>query len=84
MVDAILDGKLANIPTETDPVFGLAKPLLCPGVPEHILDPRETWHDILEYDNKAKELARRFNDNFSQYLDLVSDEVRQAAPKVDE
>jgi len=83
MVDAILDGKLAHIPTETDPVFGLARPLLCPGVPEHILDPRETWQDILEYDNKARALARRFNDNFSQYLDLVGDEVREAAPRVD-
>ena len=44
-VRAALDGRLASVPTRTDPTFGFEVPLECPDVPARILDPRATWAD---------------------------------------
>ena len=81
LVNAALDGTLADAPTEIDPNFGLACPLACPGVPDEALRPREGWTDKDAYDAKARELAGRFNDNFVQFEDHVEPSVRAAAPK---
>jgi phosphoenolpyruvate carboxykinase (ATP) len=83
MIRAILNGSLANIETRPDPVFGVGVPTSCPGVPADVLTPRNTWADAEAYDRKAKELARRFNDNFKKYESGVSAAVRAVAPKAD-
>ena len=66
LVNAILDGSLADAPTTPDPVFGLHVPTSCPGVPAELLDVRSTWADASEYDRKARELAARFEEQFEQ------------------
>jgi phosphoenolpyruvate carboxykinase (ATP) len=81
MIRAILNGSLAQVETRPDPVFGVGVPASCPGVPEEVLQPRNTWKDKDAYDQKALELARRFNDNFKKYEEGVTEEVRAAAPK---
>ncbi|HEV2862538.1 MAG TPA: phosphoenolpyruvate carboxykinase [Pyrinomonadaceae bacterium] len=83
MIRAILNGSLASIETRPDPFFGVHVPTSCPDVPSEVLDPRGTWRDPAAYDSKARELARRFNDNFKKYEEGVSGEVRAAAPKGD-
>jgi phosphoenolpyruvate carboxykinase (ATP) len=83
MIRAILTGTLAGVETRPDPVFGVGVPLACPGVPAEVLQPRNTWKDAEAYDQKARDLARRFNDNFRKYEAGVSGEVRAAAPKAD-
>lgn len=80
MIHAILDGKLDGVQTRKEPHFGLAVPVEVPGVPSDILDPRQTWADKAAYDAKAKELAGRFRENFTQYADHVSLAVRDAGP----
>ena len=82
MVNAALDGKLDGVEFEPDPIFGLAIPARCPDVPSEVLNPRLTWPDPEAYDDKARELARRFQENFREYEDAVSEEVREAGPKV--
>jgi phosphoenolpyruvate carboxykinase (ATP) len=82
MIRAALNGELANVPTRVDPVFGLAVPQECPGVPSQVLNPRDTWADPAAYDAKAQQLAKMFNDNFQKYADGVSEAVRKAAPLV--
>lgn len=67
MVKAALDGSLRKVETKRDPVFGVDVPLSCPGVPQEILDPRNTWQDKDAYDEKARELAGMFEKNISQY-----------------
>ena len=79
-VTAILDGSLAEDRFEPDPVFGLAVPDRVPGVPGEMLRPRGTWKDPAAYDEKARNLARRFRDNDARFE--VSPEVRAAGPKV--
>jgi phosphoenolpyruvate carboxykinase (ATP) len=80
MIRAILNGSLAEIETQPDPVFGLNIPVSCPDVPSEVLIPRNTWADKEAYDAKARDLARRFNENFKKYSDGVSEAVRAVAP----
>ena len=81
MIRAILNGSLAEVETQPDPVFGVGVPVSCPDVPSEVLTPRNTWTDPEAYDRKARELAERFNRNFKKYEEGVSPEVRAVAPK---
>ncbi|MEP6913843.1 MAG: phosphoenolpyruvate carboxykinase (ATP), partial [bacterium] len=83
MIRAILSGKLANAETKPDPVFGVNVPVSCPNVPAEVLQPRNTWADKEAYDRQARDLARRFNENFKKYEGGVSEAVRAVAPKAD-
>jgi phosphoenolpyruvate carboxykinase (ATP) len=80
IINDILDGKLADVPTTTDPVFGLRIPNQAPNVPADILNPRNTWSDQAAYDAKAYELAQRFKKNFEKYADQAGAEVVAAGP----
>ena len=80
MVRAALDGKLDDVETRTDPVFGIAVPVAVPDVPLEVLDPRNTWADKSAYDTQANKLANMFKDNFGKFADQVSEEVRSAGP----
>ncbi|MCW3073589.1 MAG: phosphoenolpyruvate carboxykinase [Flaviaesturariibacter sp.] len=81
MITAALEGKLDNVATETDPVFGMEIPKEVPGVPTEVLTPRNTWADKAAYDGKAKYLAGLFVKNFEKYASGVSEEILAAAPK---
>lgn len=80
MIRAILNGTLSQIETRPDPIFGVGVPTFCPDVPVEVLIPRHTWRDTDAYDHKARELARRFNENFKKYESGVSEAVRAVAP----
>ncbi|MDB5253502.1 MAG: phosphoenolpyruvate carboxykinase [Flaviaesturariibacter sp.] len=81
MITAALEGKLDDVETVTDPVFGVAVPVAVPGVPTEILTPRNTWADKNAYDVKASYLAGLFVKNFEKYASGVSAEILAAAPK---
>jgi phosphoenolpyruvate carboxykinase (ATP) len=80
MVRAALDGRLADVPTLPDPIFGLQVPTHCPDVPDEVLQPRATWSDPDAYDRQAHALAERFITNFAQFAAAVTPEVRDAGP----
>jgi phosphoenolpyruvate carboxykinase (ATP) len=80
MLRAALNGDLDEVETRTDPVFGLQVPVRCPGVDARLLDPRSTWADPERYDEKARELARMFADNFSSRFADVDPKIRVAGP----
>ncbi len=82
MITAALEGKLNAIDTEylTHPVFGMAIPQSCEGVPSKILNPRSTWTDPIAYDRVANDLASQFIKNFEKYASGVSAEILAAAP----
>jgi len=63
MVDAVLGGNLDSAEVEVDPVFGLAVPRHCPGVPAALLNPRAAWKDQQAYDRAALALQQRFARN---------------------
>ncbi|WP_144788342.1 phosphoenolpyruvate carboxykinase (ATP) [Lysinibacillus fusiformis] len=70
MVRAAIDGKLANVETTQDAVFGLHIPTAVEGVPSQVLNPREAWADKAAYDAKAAELAGLFNENFKKFANV--------------
>ena len=82
MVHAALEGALEDVELRTDPVFGFQVPLHVQGVPDELLWPRDNWADPKEYDKQARMLAEKFQQNFKQFEDQVSDAVREAGPKV--
>jgi phosphoenolpyruvate carboxykinase (ATP) len=81
MVDAIHDGSLAEAPTIEDAVFGMAIPTTCPGVPDEVLVPRNTWADGAAYDEAARKLAFLFTENFKAYEEVASEDVKRAGPR---
>jgi phosphoenolpyruvate carboxykinase (ATP) len=80
MLNNALDGKLNDVPYREHPIFRIGIPQQCPGVPEEVLNPENTWTDKSAYEAKARELASYFHENFRQFADEVSDEIRSAGP----
>jgi phosphoenolpyruvate carboxykinase (ATP) len=81
LLNAALDGTLNNVEFKVDERFGFEVPQSCPGVPEEILNPRDTWEDNIAYDLAADNLARMFSENFEQFASGTSESVLSAAPK---
>lgn len=69
IIDAILNGSIDHAPTKNLPFFNLEIPTLLEGVNTNVLDPRDTYAGKTEWDEKAKDLAGRFIDNFAKYTD---------------
>ncbi len=67
IIDAILNGDILNAPTKKIPFFNFEVPTELPGVDPKILDPRDTYANASEWEEKAKDLAQRFIKNFAKY-----------------
>ncbi|MBP3774651.1 MAG: phosphoenolpyruvate carboxykinase (ATP) [Bacteroidaceae bacterium] len=67
IIDAILDGSIKTAPTKKIPYFDFEVPTALPGVDPKILDPRDTYADAAQWEEKAKDLAGRFIKNFVKY-----------------
>ena len=83
IIDAILDGSIEKAPTKKIPYFDFEVPTELPGVDPKILDPRDTYADAAQWDEKAKDLAARFQKNFEKFTtnDLGKSLVK-AGPKL--
>ena len=82
IVKRALSGDLDDVVFVKDQRFGFSVPTTCEGVPDSILQPRQTWNDKKKFDNVADLLARMFIENFEQYKDGCSDEVMSSSPIV--
>ena len=67
IIDAILDGSILKAPTKKVPFFDFEVPTELPNVNPAILDPRDTYANAAEWEEKAKDLAARFIKNFGKY-----------------
>ena len=67
IIDAILNGDINNVPTKKIPYFDFEVPTVLNGVDTGILDPRDTYADASQWEEKAKDLASRFIKNFKKY-----------------
>ena len=67
IIDAILDHSIDEAPTKQIPYFDFTVPTKLQGVATEILDPRDTYADAAQWDEKAKDLAARFIKNFKKY-----------------
>ena len=80
LLNAALDGSLANVEMRIDPNFKFRVPVAVPGVDSKILNPRDTWADKSAYDAQAAKLVSMFRANFKKFEAHVGQDVLQAAP----
>lgn len=69
IIDAILDGSIEKAETKTIPTFNFVVPTSLHDVNPAILDPRDTYENVADWNEKATDLASRFIKNFVQYTD---------------
>ena len=83
IIDAVLNGSIDKAPTKHIPYFDFEVPTELPGVDTGILDPRDTYADKAEWENKAKDLAERFIKNFTKYESIEGGkEIEAAGPRL--
>lgn len=82
IIRAVLTGGLDKVPTVEDRTFHIHIPVSCPGVPDDILQPRNTWKDPEAFAARALKLAGEFSAHFDRaYGDKgLPDAVRRQCP----
>ncbi len=82
IIDAILNGEIEKSETQQLPMFDLSIPKTLVGVDTNILDPRNTYANVADWQVKAVDLAKRFNDNFEKFTNTpLGAELAKAGPK---
>ncbi len=80
MVSAALNGELDEVPMRTDPNFGLEIPEHVRGVPDEVLNPRQTWADTEAYDRQVRLLIDKFKQAFAEFEGEVDAHLAAAGP----
>lgn len=81
ILDAIHAGDLDQVEYITEKRFGLHIPTQCPGIPDAVLSPKNTWADKEAYDKMLKKLVELFQSNFTKFEKKVHPEICDAGPK---
>ncbi|MBC2838767.1 phosphoenolpyruvate carboxykinase (ATP) [Robiginitalea sp. SC105] len=81
MIDAIHHGDFDSASFRKDPAFGFMIPESCPGVPDDVLIPKNTWKDKGAYDETLSKLVGLFRSNFQKFESGVNPEIVAAGPK---
>ena len=69
LIDAVFSGEAEKAETATLPVFNLEMPKSLAGLDEASLDPRSSYGDPAEWEERARHLAGLFIENFKQFTD---------------
>ncbi len=80
LLNAALEGKLDNVEYREDKIFKFLVPKTCPDVPDKVLIPESSWHDKNAYNQKYKQLAALYIENFKKFKEGCPVEVLQAGP----
>ena len=78
VVNAIQNGELEGVETETIPGLNLEVPLSVEGVKTELLNPIKTWDNQNAYKQTVKQVVAEFEENFKNFS--VSDEIVKAGP----
>ena len=82
MIKAALTGELNKVEYRKDNIFNLTIPQSCHDVPNAILNPRDTWRNVEEYDVMSNKLADLFNENFKNFATKADAELATAGPQI--
>jgi phosphoenolpyruvate carboxykinase (ATP) len=82
LLEAALTGALLDVEYQTDKIFGFHVPKTCPGVPDSVLRPAESWANKELYEQKYRQLAARFIENFRKFEDGCPEDVIAAGPRL--
>ena len=78
IVNAIQNGELEGVETESIPGLNLDVPLKVDGVDSNLLNPIKTWEDKESYKKTLSKVVNEFNKNFKNFD--VSDGIVKAGP----
>jgi phosphoenolpyruvate carboxykinase (ATP) len=82
MITAALNGTLETVEYKHNEEFNLDVPQSCPGVPDEILNPRDTWEDKAAYDEASLNLAKMFHENFTTKYPDMPENIANAGPNL--
>jgi len=80
LLNAALEGKLDNVEYREDKMFKFQVPKTCPEVPDKVLIPESSWHDKNAYNQKYKQLASLYIENFKKFAKGCPTDVLKAGP----
>jgi phosphoenolpyruvate carboxykinase (ATP) len=84
IIDRILDGSIEKAETKILPIFNLEVPTSLKDVHDNILDPRDTYENVDDWNRKSTNLAGLFIKNFEKYTDNEEGKALVAAgPQID-
>lgn len=81
-MNAIHSGDLAKAEYENYDIFNLQVPKTCKDVPDEILNPKKSWTGNADFTEEVTKLAELFVENFKNYEEEASDDVKKAAPQL--
>lgn len=76
IVNAVVNGDLEDARFVEEPYFGLMIPTHVAGVPDDVLNPRNTWANKADYDATAKEVLEMFRKNYDKCTEQLNYRVR--------
>ena len=83
LVSAAIAGELDNVEYEHDDKFNLWIPKHATElVPDEILNPKNVWTDEQAYMEASEKLAKAFKENFDKKYPNMSDNIKNAGPKL--
>lgn len=80
MIDAIHHGDFDQATYTKDAAFGFEIPGTCPGVPDAVMIPENTWDDKKAYAATKAKLVALFKENFKKFEAGVNAEIIAAGP----
>ncbi len=80
LLHAALSDELNDSEFVEDPIFAFLVPTTVSNVPSEMLSPKNTWKSKAEYTRTAKKLAKMFADNFKDFADGTTEEIKNAGP----
>jgi len=78
MISAVMNNALEHSTYLEHDVFGLSMLASCPGVPEKILNPINTWSNKLDYIEAAEKLANLFHENFQNIAKFLGSNLMRS------
>lgn len=66
LIRAVQNGEMAEAQFEVDPIFGFEIPVAVSGVETRLLNPRKAWKNSDDYQKKAWELQKSFEEQFKK------------------
>lgn len=78
IIEAVRSGDLSDVSSTHLPELNLTIPVSIDGIPNSVLNPRNTWSNHAEYDIARRILVGKFHENFRRFD--VAQEIRDAGP----